>query len=108
MLDYRTLSVEARLGLDRAMETEWKKYLEFHGVVPCRSEEVKVLLSQGHSCVPTKWVLTDKNEHLLGIEYEPKYKARLVACGNFEEIGDGEDIRADSPTIEPEGLSLLC
>ena len=57
---------------------------------------------------PTKWVLTDKNEHLWQTpEYTPKWKARLVACGNFEHIGREEDIRADSPTAEPESLREL-
>ena len=30
-----------------------------------------------------------------------------MACGNFENIG-GEDIRADSPTAEQEGIALFC
>ena len=58
---------------------------------------------------PHKVVLTDKNEHLRGTpEYTPKWKARLVACGNFEHIGHEEDIRADSPTAEPEGIAISC
>ena len=61
-------------------------------------------MKAGHVCIPTKWVLTDKNEQFKGTaDYVPKWKARLVACADFEHIGNEEDIRADSPTAEPEG-----
>ena len=42
------------------------------------------LTRAGHVCVPTKRVLTDKNEHLVGTPgYTPKWEVGLVACGNF-------------------------
>ncbi|CAE7249187.1 RE2 [Symbiodinium natans] len=109
LLDYHNSPAEVQLGLDEAMLAEWAKYQEFHAVIPCSKKQVQELLSQGHICVPTKWVLTDKHEHLKGTPgYRPKYKARLVACGNFEHISTGEDIRADSPTAEPEALAFIC
>ena len=108
LIDYHKASVAVQLGLDKAMETEWQKYVEFNAVVPCSREEMHELTQAGHICIPTKWVLTDKNEHLSGTPgYTPKWKARLVACGNFEQM-NGEDIRADSPTAEQEGIALLC
>ena len=109
LLDYHNSPAEVQLGLDEAMLAEWAKYQEFHAVIPCSKKQVQELLSQGHICVPTKWVLTDKHEHLKGTPgYRPKYKARLVACGNFEHISTGEDIRADSPTAESEALAFIC
>ena len=51
-------------------------------------------------CIPAELVLANKNKHLVGKPgYAPKWKARLVACGNFEQM-DGEDVRDDSPTAE--------
>ena len=108
LIDYHKSPVATQLGLDKAMETEWQKYVEFNAVVPCTREEMTELTQAGHVCIPTKWVLTDKNEHLSGTPgYTPKWKARLVACGNFEHM-HGEDIRADSPTAEQEGVALIC
>ena len=76
------------MGLDQAMGTEWQKYTEINAVVPCTDKKFRELTKAGHVCIPTKWVLTDKTEHLRGTpEYVPKWKARLVACGNFEHIG---------------------
>ena len=53
----------------------------------------------------------DKNEYLVGTPgYTPKWKDRLVACGNFEQM-NGEDIRADAPTAptaQKEGITLIC
>ncbi|CAE7761867.1 unnamed protein product [Symbiodinium necroappetens] len=108
LIDYHKAPVSGQLGLDKAMETEWQKYVEFNAVVPCTKKEMTELTRAGHVCIPTKWVLTDKNEHLSGTPgYTPKWKARLVACGNFEQM-NGEDIRADSPSAEQEGIVLIC
>ena len=109
LIDYHNEPIEVQLGLDQAMSAEWQNYTEFNAVVPCTDKEVLDLMKAGHVCVPAKWVLTDRNEHLRGTpEYTPKWKARLVACGNFEHIGHEENIRADSPTAEPEGAALIC
>ena len=108
LIDYHKAPVATQLGLDKAMEAEWQKYVEFNAVVPCSREEMLELTRAGHRCIPTKWVLTDKNEHLSGTPgYTPKWKAPLVACGNVEQM-HGEDIRADSPTAEQEGTALIC
>ena len=52
VIDYHSVGVEARMGLDAAMSTEWEKYREFNAVVPCAAEEVKELIALGHSCIP--------------------------------------------------------
>ena len=92
-------------GFDKSMEAEWQKYVEFNAVVPCTAKEIMSELTHaGHVCIPTKFVLTDKTEHFVGAPgYTPKWKARLVACGNFEQM-NGEDI----PTAEQEGIALIC
>ena len=59
------------------------KSVEFNTVIPCTHKEMKELTRAGHVCIPTKWVLTDKNEHLVGTPgYTPKtdVRGRLVAC----------------------------
>ena len=50
--------------------------------------------------IPSKWVDTIKNwfeRHKPG--FEPRYKSRLVGCGNFEQ-DDG--VRTDAPTSDLE------
>ena len=59
LIDYHKAAVAVQLGLDKAMETEWQKYVEFNAVVPCSREEMLELTQAGHVCIPTKWVLTD-------------------------------------------------
>eukprot|EP00439_Symbiodinium_sp_Y106_P047776 s4578_g6.t1 len=79
LIDYHNEPIEVQLGLDQAMSAEWQNYTEFNAVVPCTDKEVLDLMKAGHVCVPAKWVLTDRNEHLRGTpEYTPKWKARLV------------------------------
>ena len=39
LIDYHRAPVATQLGLDKAMETEWQKYVEFNAVVPCSREE---------------------------------------------------------------------
>ncbi|CAE7262843.1 URC1, partial [Symbiodinium sp. KB8] len=43
LIDYRKAPVAVQLGLDKAMETEWQKYVEFNAVVPCSREEMTEL-----------------------------------------------------------------
>ena len=58
------------------MSADWQKYTEFNAVVPCTDKEFRDLMKAGHICIPTKWVLTDKNEHLRKTpEYTRKWKA---------------------------------
>ena len=40
-------------------------------------------------------------------EYSPKMKARLVICGNFEDVSR-EDVRCDAPTADAESHCLLA
>ena len=78
------------------METEWQKYVEFNAA----AKEMNALTREEHVCIPTKWVLTDKNQHSVGTPgYTHKWRARLVARGNLEQM-NGKDIRTDSPTAE--------
>ena len=109
MIDYASAHPSMKAGLDIAMETEWQKYSDFNAVVVCPPDQLAELRRQGHRPVPTKLVLTDKHEHLVGTpSYQPKYKARLVSCGIFESFAEGDCVRSDSPTAEPEGISILC
>ena len=40
LIDYHKAPVAVQLGLDKAMEAEWQKYVEFNAVVPCSREEM--------------------------------------------------------------------
>jgi len=83
-----------------ARTTEWEKYKSFNAAIPIWGKELQNLLDEGHKVIPLKWVETDKNEHLKGTpEYSPKMKARLVICGNFEDVSR-EDVRCDAPTAQ--------
>ena len=50
-MDYHKASVSVQLGLDKAMETEWQKYVEFNAVVPCTAKEMNELIRAGHVCI---------------------------------------------------------
>ncbi|OLP90412.1 Phosphoacetylglucosamine mutase [Symbiodinium microadriaticum] len=47
LIDYHKSPVATQLGLDKAMETEWQKYVEFNAVVPCTREEMTELTQAG-------------------------------------------------------------
>ena len=71
-------------------------------------KELQNLLDEGHKVIPSKWVETDKHEHLKGTpEYSPKMRARLVICGNCEDVSR-EDVRCDAPTADDESHCLLA
>ena len=90
-----------------ARTTEWEKYKSFHAAIPIWGEQLESLLNEGHRAIPSKWVETDKNEHLKGTpEYSPKMKARLVICGNFEDVSREE--RCDAPAADSEAHCLLA
>ena len=66
LIDYREkASVHVQLGLDKARVAK-----------VCRTQ-----------CTPRKWVLTGENELLTGA---PEWKAKLVACGSFEQMNGGD------------------
>ena len=107
-LDIRDANPEQRALMMEARKTEWQKYQQFGAVVPIWGKELQDLLDEGHRVVPSKWVETDKHSHLQGTEqYTPKHKARLVFCGNFEQVSR-EEVRCDSPTAEPEAHHLIA
>ena len=91
-----------------ARTKEWNKFLEFAAVVEISKEDAERLIAEGHQCIPSKWVDVDKNQFMKGRtdqEYVPKFKSRLVSCGNFE-VSEG--LRSDSPTADTEAHNILC
>ena len=110
LIDSASAHPSVKAGLDIAMETEWQKHSDFSTVVACPPDhwpscDDKVI---GRSRLSrSSW--TDRHEHLVGTSnYQPRYKARLVSRGNFESFAEGDCVRSDSPTAEPEGISILC
>eukprot|EP00973_Karenia_brevis_P078625 10914134-Karenia_brevis.AAC.1 len=82
---------------------EWLKWKKFVAGRPCRGEELRKLLDEGHVPIPARWVDTDRNTHLRrsgGPTVLPDLKSRLCERGDLEGI-DG--LRKDSPTAEIEG-----
>eukprot|EP00973_Karenia_brevis_P006124 834320-Karenia_brevis.AAC.1 len=69
--------------------TEWTKWKKFVAGRPCRDEELKKLLDEGHVLIPTRWVDTDRNAHLRrtgGPNVLPEFKSRLCGRGDLEGI----------------------
>ena len=107
-VDIRKVSPEVRQLMLEARTAEWDKYKSFNAAMPIWGAQLESLLSEGHRPLPSKWVETDKNEHLKGTpEYSPKMKARLVICGNFEDVSRDE-VRCDAPTADAEAHCLLA
>eukprot|EP00435_Cladocopium_sp_Y103_P049354 s1856_g14.t2 len=107
-VDIRKVSPEIKAMMLEARTTEWEKYKSFNAAIPIWGQELQNLLDEGHKVIPSKWVETDKNEHLKGTDqYVPKMKARLVICGNFEDVSR-EDVRCDAPTADAESHCLLA
>ena len=106
-LRYDNLSQEHQKGLDASRATEWKKWMDFGAGVKVQGEILDELIGEGHRPIPMQWIDTDQNEHLIrpGTKHVPKFKSRLVGCGQFE---DRTGIRSDSPTCDVEGLNLVC
>ena len=107
-VDIRKVSPEIRALMMEARTAEWEKYKSFNAAIPIWGKELQNLLDEGHKVIPSKWVETDKHEHLKGTpEYSPKMKARLVICGDFEDVSR-EDVRCDAPTADAESHCLLA
>ena len=105
-INYERASAEVKAGLDKSRAAEWGKYETFNAAVPVTGEEKERLVAEGHSIIPSKWVDTNKNEHKEGqVGYEPKYKSRLVSCGNYE---DSSGLRSDSPTSDSETHNVVA
>ena len=94
-------------GLDKSRGKEWQKWMDFNAGVVVEGKILKELLDDGNQLLPTQWIETDQNDHLKrpGVAHDPDYKSRLVACGQFE---DCAGIRSDAPTVDVEGLNLIC
>ena len=107
-VDIGKVSPEIRALMMETRTAEWEKYKSFKAAIPIWGKELQNLLDEGQKVIPSKWVETDKHEHLKGSpEYSPKMKARLVICGNFEDVSR-EDVRCDAPTADAESHCLLA
>ena len=107
-LDIRDVDERTRDGILGARGDEWKKYQTWNAAVPIQGELLGKLLQEGHKPVPSQWVDVDKHEHLKGTEaYTPKFRSRLVSCGNFEDV-DESQLRCDSPTAEAETHCMIA
>ena len=71
--------------------------------------EVSQLTHSGCEIYPLQWMEVDENAHLCrGNDYSavpPRYKSRLVGCGNF---GTTEDVRANSPAADVDSHNSVC
>ena len=73
-----------------------------------RSMLTRRSVKAGHVGIPTKWVLTDKTEHLKGTpEYVPKRRRVWSHVGvvNTSAQNKTDAQTADSPTADPEGIA---
>ena len=106
LLVYEHLDPETRKAVDEARQAEWSKFERFGAAVPVIGKEKDELVQAGHEVIPSKWVDVNKNDHLIGTsQYVPKFKSRMVSCGNFEH-SDG--LRSDSPTSELESHHVVA
>ena len=106
LLVYDEASEEVQRALTEARAAEWEKFQKFGAAVPIDGEELRGLLDAGHVAIPSRWVEVDKNDFQRGQPgYKPKYKSRLVICGNFE---DREGLRGDAPTGDVEAHHIVC
>ena len=107
-IHYESAPPDVQKNIMDARTKEWNKFLEFAAVVEISKEDAERLIVEGHQCIPSKWVDVDKNQFMKGRtdqEYVPKFKSRLVSCGNFE-VSEG--LRSDSPTADTEAHNILC
>ena len=99
-LDYEREDARMRNLIDEARAAEGGKYICYSAAVPLSKEDADALIRQGHTVIPSKWVVVDKAAHKSHERhYQPKVKSRLVSCGNFEDQGS---LRLDAPTSDME------
>ena len=105
-LNYYDCSPAVQRKIDESRKKEWMKYESFQAAIPVTGKILKDLLDEGHVPLPSKWVDTVKNIHEQHLEsFDPEFKSRMVACGNFEgECG----VRTDSPTSDIETHAMVC
>ena len=74
-------------------------------------EEAQQYVEQGSEALPSQFIITDKNEHMIAqarnekerVAIQKKIKARLVARGDLQHIFG----RTDSPTADKEGMFIV-
>ena len=107
-IHYESAPPDVQKNIMDARTKEWNKFLEFAAVVEIPKEDTEKLITEGHQYIPSKWVDVDKNQFIkerTDQEYVPKFKSRLVSCGNFE-VSKG--LRSDAPTADTEAHNILC
>ena len=107
-IHYESAPPDVQKNIMDARTKEWNKFLEFAAVVEIPKKDTEKLIAEGHQCIPSKWVDVDKNQFIkerTDQEYVPKFKSRLVLCGNFE-VSKG--LRSDTPTADTEAHNILC
>ena len=89
------------------------KILHVGAVAAIEEAEKDALLKQGHVMIPSKCAHVDKNEFKKHApDYQPKWKSRLVSCGNFKQTEGIRSLilRQEIVTFTwslPHGLPLL-
>ncbi|CAK9055949.1 Component of oligomeric Golgi complex 4 (Conserved oligomeric Golgi complex subunit 4), partial [Durusdinium trenchii] len=74
--DFNSASPKMKALILEAMRGEWGKFEHYSAAVLISGPDLEKLLRQGHTIIPSKWVLVDKHEYLKGKkEYTPKIKA---------------------------------
>ena len=92
--------------IDEACRSEWNKYIRYSAAVPLDSEQAELLIREGHTVTPNRWVDVDKMSHKSHEpDYVPKIKSRLVSCGNYEDQGS---LRTDAPTSDIETHHIVA
>ena len=99
-LHFPSCTPDVQAALRETRRVEWKKCQNFNAGVFLADEEVRQLTQAGCEIYPMQLVDTDKNAYLRRdndyVSVLPKYKSRLVGCGNFETT---EGLRTDSPLV---------
>ena len=107
VLVYSRLEEAMQKRVDEARIKEWQNYERF-GAASCMTrQEAEKLIMEGAEVVPTQWIDVNKHAGLfdeMGNSLEEKLKSRLVARGDLQKIFG----RTDSPTVDPEGVHLIC
>ena len=107
-LDINKVDEDTARGIHEARGQEWGKYQQYNAAVPIMGPMLEGLLREGHVPIPSQSVDVDKNEFKKGrSDYEPKYRSRLVSCGNCEGVSRNE-LTCDAPTVDAETHCLIA
>ena len=100
---------DVQAALREKRRAEWNKWMNFNAGNILTDEEVRRVTEAGCEIYPMKWVGTDKNAYLRRdndyVSVPPRYKSRLVGCGNFETT---EGLRTDSPAGDVDSYNIVC